>query len=143
MPVLYDETGKPAYIYSSESDTWYLISGVVNTAASYEWQSNHTFLSTVTIVDHLVGKKGINNFLNPAARDAAITSPTSGIICLIRQNSSGTTVNEIQYYDGSSWRSLIPSQTGKDGKYLKTNGTITSWDDVPETLTAALMLMGG
>jgi hypothetical protein len=143
MPVLYDETGKPAYIYSAESDTWYLISGVVNTSASYEWQSNHTFLSTVTIVDHLVGKKGINNFLNPAARDAAITSPTSGIICLIRQNSSGTTVNEIQYYDGSSWRSLIPSQTGNSGKYLKTNGTITSWDDVPEALTATLMLMGG
>ena len=143
MPVLYDETGKPAYIYSSESDTWYLISGVVNTAASYEWQSDNTFLSTVTVVDHLVGKKGINNFLNPAARDSAISSPTSGIICLIRQNSSGTVVNEIQYYDGSAWRSLIPSQTGKSGKYLKTNGTITSWDDVPETLTAALMLMGG
>jgi hypothetical protein len=143
MPVLYDETGKPAYIYSSESDTWYLISGVVNTAASYEWQSDNTFLSTVTVVDHLVGKKGINNFLNTAARDSAISSPTSGIICLIRQNSSGTVVNEIQYYDGSAWRSLIPSQTGKSGKYLKTNGTITSWDDVPEALTATLMLMGG
>jgi hypothetical protein len=143
MPVLYDETGKPAYIYSSESDTWYLISGAVNTAASYQWQSDNTFLSTVTIVDHLVGKKGINNFLNPSARDVAIPSPTSGIICLIRQNSSGTVVNEIQYYDGSAWRSLIPSQTGKSGKYLKTNGTITSWDDVPEALTATLMLMGG
>jgi len=143
MPVLYDETGKPAYIYSSESDTWYLISGVVNTAASYEWQSNHTFLSTITMIDHLIGKKGINNFLNPAARDAAITSPTSGIICLIRQNSSGTVINEIQYYDGSAWRSLIPSQIGKEGKYLKTNGTITSWEDVPEALTATLLLMGG
>jgi hypothetical protein len=143
MPVLYDETGKPAYIYSSESNTWYLISGVVNTAASYEWQSNHTFLSTITMIDHLIGKKGINNFLNPAARDAAIPSPTAGTICLIRQNSGGTTINEIQYYDASTWRTLIPTQTNKAGYFLKTDGTITSWDQAPDSITTSFLFMGG
>jgi hypothetical protein len=143
MPVLFDETGKPAYIYSQETNTWYLISGKIDTNSSYEWTSDHTFLSTVDIVDHLISAKGINNFLNPVERDSEIPSPSNGTICLIRQDSLGNTVNEIQYYSNSAWTSLIPSREGKSGKYLKTNGIITLWDDVPESLTAALMLMGG
>jgi hypothetical protein len=94
------------------------------------------------MVESLVAKKGINNYLNPAARDASITSPTAGSLCVIRQNSGGTTVNEIQYYDGSAWRSLVPSQTGNAGKVLQTDGTITSWNDA-SGLPDVLMMMGG
>jgi hypothetical protein len=95
------------------------------------------------MLESLVAKKGINNYLNPTARDASITSPTAGSICVIRQNSGGTTVNEIQYYDGSNWRTLVPSQTGNAGKVLQTDGIITSWQNTSDAVVTGLMLMGG
>jgi len=94
------------------------------------------------MLESLVAKKGINNYLNPTARDASITSPTAGSICLIRQNSSGTTIMELQYYDGTAWRTLIPSQTGSAGKVLQTDGIITSWQDA-SGLPEVFLLMGG
>jgi hypothetical protein len=94
------------------------------------------------MLESLVAKKGINNYLNPAARDASIISPNAGTICVIRQNSGGTTINEIQYYDGSTWRTLIPSQTGNEGKVLQTDGTITSWQDSTR-LPDIFLMMGG
>ncbi len=143
MPTTFDEDGKPGYIYNVADDKWYAISGKTDTSGTFEWAGLHTHLSNVIMLEALVAKKGINNYLNPAARDASITSPFAGSICLIRQNSGGTTVNEIQYYDGSAWRSLIPSQTGNGGKVLQTDGIITSWQNTSNALVTSLMLMGG
>lgn len=142
MPTSYDNTGKPAYIYDSGNDSWNLISGKVDTSSGYEWSGSHTFLATITAIDHLIGRQGINNFLNPSSRDSLISSPISGTICLIRQDGAGNTVNEIQYYDGSAWRSLIPSQSGHQQKFLQTNGIITSWTDV-DTISPNFLSMGG
>jgi hypothetical protein len=142
MPTTFDEDGKPGYIYNVADDKWYAISGKTDTSGTFEWAGLQSYLSAVTMLESLVAKKGINNYLNPAARDASITSPTAGSICLIRQNSGGTTVNEIQYYDGSQWRTLIPAQTGKAGKVLQTDGTITSWQD-SSGLPDVFLLMGG
>jgi hypothetical protein len=58
------------------------------------------------MLEALVAKKGINNYLNPTARDASITSPTAGSICVIRQDSSGNVINTLQLYDGSNWVSI-------------------------------------
>jgi hypothetical protein len=94
------------------------------------------------MLESLVAKKGINNYLNPAARDASITSPTAGTICLIRQNSGGGTINEIQVYIGGSWTTVLPSPVGQNGKYLKSDGTISTWSDA-SGLPDVLMMMGG
>lgn len=142
MPTSFNYDGKPGYIYNLADDTWYEISGKTDTSGTFEWAGPHTHLSNLTTEENLTAKKGTNNFLNPAARDAAITSPIAGTICLIRQNSSGTTVMEIQYYDGSSWKTLIPSQTGNEGKVLQTDGIITSWQSA-NALPDTLMMMGG
>lgn len=142
MPTSFNYDGKPGYIYNAADDTWYELSGKTDTSGTFEWAGLQTYLSAVTMLEALVAKKGINNYLNPAARDASITSPVAGSICLIRQNSSGTTVNEIQYYDGSQWRTLIPSQTGNAGKVLQTDGIITSWQD-SSGLPDIFLLMGG
>jgi hypothetical protein len=142
MPTSFNYDGKPGYIYNAADDTWYELSGKTDTSGTFEWAGPHTHLSTLTVIEHLVGKKGINNYLNPAARDASITSPVAGTICLIRQNSSGTTVNEIQYYDGAEWKTLIPSQTGKAGKVLQTDGIIASWQDA-SGMPDIFLLMGG
>jgi hypothetical protein len=142
MPTTFDEDGKPGYIYNVADDKWYQIAGKTDTSGTFEWAGLQSYLSAVTMLESLVAKKGINNYLNPAARDASITSPTAGTICLIRQNSGGTTINEIQYYDGTSWRTLIPTQTGKAGKVLQTDGTIASWQD-SSGLPDVFLLMGG
>ena len=143
MPTVFDSDGKAAYVYNVADDTWYQVSGKTDISGTFEWTGLHTHLSNLTAVENFTAKKGTNNFLNPAARDAAITSPAAGTVCLIRQNSGGTTVNEIQYYDGSQWRTLIPSQTGNDGKVLQTDGIITSWQNTSDAVVTNLMLMGG
>ena len=142
MPTTFDSDGKAAYVYNAADDTWYQVSGKTDISGTFEWTGLHTHLSNFTTSEASVAKKGTNNFLNPAARDAAIPSPTAGTICLIRQNSGGTTINEIQYYDGSNWRTLIPTQTGNSGKVLQTDGIITSWQNV-SSLPDVLMMMGG
>jgi hypothetical protein len=142
MPTSFNYDGKPGYIYNVADDTWYELSGKTDTSGTFEWAGLQSYLSAVTMLESLVAKKGINNYLNPTARDASITSPTAGSICLIRQNSSGTTIMELQYYDGTAWRTLIPSQTGSAGKVLQTDGIITSWQDA-SGLPEVFLLMGG
>jgi hypothetical protein len=142
MPTSFNTDGKPGFIYSAADDVWYELSGKTDTSGTFEWAGLQTYLSAVTMLESLVAKKGINNYLNPAARDASITSPTAGTICLIRQNSGGGTINELQFYSGSAWVSFIPTQTGNAGKVLQTDGIITSWQNV-SSLPDVLMMMGG
>lgn len=142
MPTSFNYDGKPGYIYNAADDTWYELSGKTDTSGTFEWAGPHTHLSTVTIQDHLVAKKGINNYLNPAARDASITSPVAGSICLIRQDGSGNTINQLQFYNGSSWIAFIPTQTGNAGKYLQTDGIIATWQDA-ESMPGLFLTMGG
>ena len=49
---------------------------------------------------------GFNNYLNPAARDAAIASPIQGTLAFVIQDAGGNTINQIQYYSGSVWTGL-------------------------------------
>lgn len=130
MPTSFNYEGRPGYIYNQADDVWYEIGGRTDTTASYEWAGIHDFLSSVTVIDHLIGKKGINNFLNPAARDAAITSPTAGTICFLRQDAIGTTINELQVYIGGAWTTILPTPVGQSGKYLTSDGSNVSWGTV-------------
>jgi len=142
MPTSFNYDGKPGYIYNAADDTWYELSGKTDTSGTFEWAGPHTHLSTFTTTDHLVAKKGINNYLNPTARDASITSPTAGSVCVIRQDGSGNTVNQLQLYNGSAWVTLIPTQTGNAEKVLKTDGTNASWQDA-SGIPDIFLLMGG
>jgi hypothetical protein len=103
MPASFDNSGKPAYMYDSVGDTWYAFGAKIDTASAYEWTNTQTYLNTVTFDDAVVARDGWNNFLNPAARDAAITSPVRGTICFVRQDAGGGTLNQIQFYSGSAW----------------------------------------
>ena len=142
MPTVFDSDGKAAYVYNVADDTWYQVSGKTDISGTFEWTGLHTHLSNFTTAEASVAKKGTNNFLNPAARDAAIPSPTAGTICLIRQNSGGTTINEIQVYIGDNWRTVLPSPVGQAGKFLKSDGTISTWEQAPDVLTQVMLMMG-
>jgi hypothetical protein len=143
MPTSFNTDGKPGFIYNAADDVWYELSGKTDTSGTFEWAGLQTYLSAVTMLEALVAKKGINNYLNPAARDASITSPTAGSICVIRQDGSGNTINQLQFYSGSAWVSFIPTQTGNAGKILQTDGTITSWQSTPDSTVTSLLFMGG
>jgi hypothetical protein len=91
-------TPKQTFLYDQATNTWYPVGGQVNYSSNYPWTGTHSFATTVTFADVVNAKAGVNNFLNPAARDAAIPSPTNGIVCFVRQNASGTVINQIQYY---------------------------------------------
>ena len=99
-----DTNGKIAYIYDQATNKWYAISGAINTAASYTWTGTQTFTNTVIATDVIHAKAGVNNFLNPTLRDSAIQSPINGLVVFLRQDSSGNTVNRLQYYFNGSWR---------------------------------------
>jgi len=142
MPTSFNTDGKPGFIYNVADDTWYELSGKTDTSGTFEWAGLQSYLSAVTMLEALVAKKGINNYLNPAARDASITSPIAGSICLIRQDGSGNTIHQLQFYNGSSWVAFIPSQIGNAKKVLQTDGTIATWQNV-SSLPDTLMLMGG
>lgn len=47
-------TGKPGYIYDEGSDTWYQLSGKVNTGANYTWTGTHLHQVPVTMEDVLI-----------------------------------------------------------------------------------------
>lgn len=100
---------KVAYIYDAQSDTWHPTAGFANTSEDYVWSGDHTFEQTVTFENAVTfetvfnAQGGVNNFQNPAARDAAITSPTNGIVAFVRQDNSGNVLNQIQYYYNGFW----------------------------------------
>jgi hypothetical protein len=129
MPTVFDDSGKPAYMYDSVGDTWYAFGAKIDTASAYEWTNTQTFLNDVYFDDSVVAKDGWNNFLNPAARDAAITSAVHGTIVFVRQDAGGNPLNQIQFYNGSAWVandgdiSGVTAGTGLTGG--GTAGTIT------------------
>jgi hypothetical protein len=116
MAITIDSSGKPGYMFqqgaTSTDGVWYLLAAKADTASGYDWYGAHTFLNTVTTDATVILKDGFNNFLNPAARDAAITSPVQGTMCFVRQDSGGNTINQIQYYTGSTWSALEGDITG-------------------------------
>ena len=132
----FSPTPRPAFIYNASDDTWYEISAKADTASGYEWGGDHSFLAEIT------AKYGINNFLNPTLRDAAIVEPQRGAFCIIKQDELGNDVNEIQVYTGSEWTTFIPSPIGNTEKYLKSNGIIATWESAPDVLTQIFLTMG-
>ena len=153
MAITFESNGRPAYMFqqgaTSTDGVWYPIAAVIDTSASYEFTGVQTFLNDVTFDDAVFLRDGFNNFLNPAARDAAITSAVRGTICFVRQDAGGAALNQIQYYNGSAWVandgdiSGVTAGTGLTGG--GTAGTVTiSLDTTSQYVVqfSPLMLMG-
>jgi len=96
--------GKVAYSYDEATDTWYPIAGSTNTSAAFAWTGAHSFSVTPRFLSNIHAIAGLNNFQNAAARDAAIPTPNNGNICLLREDSLGLPVYQIQYYYNGAWR---------------------------------------
>jgi hypothetical protein len=125
--------GKVAYIYNQSNDTWYALGAAVNTNAEYTWTADQTFGSVVNFDMVANAKAGINNFQNPTARDAAITSPSNGVVCFVRQTDSGSVINQIQYYHNGEWRWSGDSASIS----LKTGNYTITKDDAGKTINVS------
>jgi hypothetical protein len=139
---------KVAYIYDEATDTWYPTAGLASTSANYSWTGIHNFSETVSFAESIVAKNGVNNFQNPTARDAAITSPSNGIVVFIRQNDNGDVINQVQYYNGGLWipamLTFIDEKTASytltlpdNGKLIKVNSTSNLEITIPAQASAA------
>jgi len=107
MAITFDNDGKPAYMFkqgaSSSDGVWYAVGAKVDTSAAYEFTGANSFTNTVLFDDAVTATNGWNNFLNPAARDAALATPVRGTIAFVRQDAGGSALNQIQFYNGSAW----------------------------------------
>jgi hypothetical protein len=125
-----DVTGRPAYMYDEETETWYAISGRVSTSANYIWTGAQQYTNQV------IFSASINCFLNPASRTAAISSPSVGLITFIRQDALGGTVNRFEFWDGTQWTPIAdPNAATLNGTETLTNktmsGTNNTFSDIP------------
>ena len=133
MAITFDNSGKPTYMFqagaTSTDGVWYAVGAKIDTAAGYEWAGAQTFLNTVTTDATVILRDGFNNFLNPAARDAALTAPVAGTLVFVRQDAGGSPLNQIQFYNGTAWVANdgdingVTAGTGLSGG--GTSGTVT------------------
>ena len=98
-----DNTGRPAFMYDEDTETWYAISGRISTAANYVWTGANEWQNNSFFTGNIVAKNKINSFLNPAARTSAIPSPGTGLITFLEQDALGNTINRFEFWNGSSW----------------------------------------
>lgn len=130
-----DNSGRPAYMYDEDTDTWYAISGRVSTSANYVWSGTNNFTNNVIIDGALTATLKFNTFLNPAARSAAITAPNVGLLTFVQQDAGGNTINRFEYWSGSAWTPIAdPNAATLNGVETLTNKTLTS----PTVNTATL-----
>ena len=134
--------GKVAYIYNESSDTWHPVAGYANVTAPYTWSGTHSFNNTVNFNSVLTAKAGVNNFFDEVERTENLPSPENGAVCFIRS------LNQIQYYSGSSWRvygdnaNLIEKTTSHTlelsdaGKTLQINSSSLAVITIPTQATA-------
>jgi len=143
MAITFDSSGRPAYMFkggaTSSDGVWYPVGAKIDTTSSYEFTGANSFTNTVSFDDAVTATQGFNNFLNPAARDAALATPVRGTIVFVRQDSGGAALNQIQFYDGSAWTGSgdvfgVTASTGLTGG--GTSGTVTL--SIDTTVTADL-----
>lgn len=143
MAITFDSSGRPAYMFkggaTSSDGVWYPVGAKIDTTSSYEFTGANSFTNTVDFDDAVTATQGFNNFLNPAARDAALATPVRGTIVFVRQDSGGAALNQIQFYDGSAWTGSgdvfgVTAGTGISGG--GTSGTVTV--SIDTTVTADL-----
>jgi hypothetical protein len=104
-----NNSGKTAYIYNN--GVWYALAGSANTAVNYSWDGAHDFNNVVTANDAIKAKGGVNNFASPSDRDAKLPNPIRGLVCFIGNNEDSVRVDQLQYYNGSSWQNISGYKT--------------------------------
>lgn len=102
--------------YISNGTAWQEIVGSGSQSTNYTWTGTHVFnTNAVTFNLAPISKHGINNFQNKAARASAIAIPEVGAISFIREESSGTEFNQLEFFgtnngDSAKWRATTDAK---------------------------------
>ena len=134
-------SGKVAYMYDQDTDTWQTMAGIANTVVNYSWAGTHEFLSPSTFSDVLKAQAGVNNFQNASSRDSAIPSPINGVVAMVRQDGSGNPVNQLQYYYNGAWivyggtESIVSKSSNYQLVVSDVGSTISTTSSSPITIT--------
>ena len=115
---------KPAYMYDKTTDSWFPISGQVDTAKNYTWSGTQLFETNVNIIgptstnDLIVNgtasvsgsvsfngpmklNGGINVYTSASARNASIPNPTTGTLAYL------SSTKKLEIWDGDEWDIVI------------------------------------
>jgi hypothetical protein len=115
---------KPAYMYDKTTDSWFPISGPVDTAKNYIWSGTQLFETNVNILgptstnDLSVNgtasvsgsvsfngpmklNGGINVYTSASARNAAIPNPTTGTLAYL------SSTKKLEVWDGDEWDIVV------------------------------------
>lgn len=115
---------KPAYMYDKTTDTWFEISGRVDTSKNYVWSGTNLFESSVSFDDQISTQSiiangtasvngsavfngplkingGINVYTTASARNAAIPSPTTGTLTYL------SSTKKLEIWDGDQWDIVV------------------------------------
>lgn len=138
-----DVTGRPAYMYDEETETWYAIAGRVATSANYIWTGAQQYDNNVIFNGNITATLRVNCFLNPAARTAAIPTPAVGLLTFIQQDAGAATVNRFEFWNGTSWTPIAdPNAATLAGVETLTNktmsGTNNTFSDIPVAAISGL-----
>ena len=78
------------------------LTGDATGAASFDGTANATISTTVAAA---ATARGVSTFADAAARDAAITSPSAGMLAFLQDT------NQLFSYNGSAWNAVVKQQT--------------------------------
>jgi hypothetical protein len=137
------------YITAVSSDTFTIVRGRAGTSAI-----SHTGGATVK---HVLTSDDLNFYTaGVATADAAVpeavvtakadllVASASGVVDNLAVGTNGQVLTaDATQTLGMRWSAIIPSQTGNAGKYLKTDGTSTSWETAVSTLDLTLNAQTG
>lgn len=98
-------------------------------------------------IDALAGTQSSGKYLRSDGTHTTLSSIQAGDVPTLNQNTTGTASNVTgtvaianggtgQTTANAGLNALLPTQTGNNGKYLKTDGTNTSWASATATYTA-------
>jgi len=120
----FNANAKPAYMYDKTTDTWFPISGQIDTGKNYVWTGSQLYEATVTFDAQIQTQSiiangtasvngsasfngplningGINVYTNATARNSAIPSPTTGTMTYI------SSTKKLEIWDGDQWDIVV------------------------------------
>lgn len=89
---------------------------------------------TVTSVGMNMGTTGFS--VSPAAITTTGTFAITGTLAVLHGGTGATSAT-------AALTNLLPDQTGNNGKFLSTNGTVTSWSAIPQNSRATVSVSTG